>query len=245
MALVGLILSALGTLATIIGTYYTRAQFQRDRETQTNRGEARYDRESHHHRWIQINIIGTCLALCVLAVGIFLIVESNSSPKPLYPQTAQSANAEKSAPSDTSIPPVSPSPAQSTSTSTSTSTWSKQWGPKDLLLTSGVYSDLDSVPPNVNADNIGPGFTVYGNQFQYNTMVSWAGSGSGTATPAACADLIATQGVESLKPVMGSTYCVKTNAGNTAIIVVKRIDLDSGNNVTDALVQATIWSSSN
>ena len=114
-----------------------------------------------------------------------------------------------------------------------------------MLFSNGVYSDLDSVPPNVNADNIGIGFTVYSNQFQFNEMVSWTRNGTGTATPAACDNLLATQGVQSLKPVVKNTYCVKTNQGNIAIIVVKRIDVDPNaspiDNMSDVLVRATIW----
>jgi hypothetical protein len=82
---------------------------------------------------------------------------------------------------------------------------------------------------------------VYGNEFQFATMVSWTANAGGAATPMACFNLIRTEGVTSLKPVANATYCVQTSQGNIAIVVVKRIDLDSSNNITDVLVQATIW----
>jgi hypothetical protein len=81
------------------------------------------------------------------------------------------------------------------------------------------------------------------NQYQdTNGIVSWTGNGSGAPSAAACADLISTQGVSAAKPAAGSTYCAKTEQGNIAIIVVKRIDVDSSDTMIDTRVQATIWS---
>lgn len=239
MSLAGLILTALGTLAAIVQTYYARVQVLRDRATQEMYGHRTRHGRGLHRQWLGINIIGTCLALCVLSVGIFLIVNSTGSPTVPHPNQTQAQSTVRATPSQENGQPIS------TPSTVGTSTWSRQWGPRDLLFSNGVYSDLDSVPPNVNADNIGIGFTVYSNQFQFNEMVSWTRNGTGTATPAACDNLLATQGVQSLKPVVKNTYCVKTNQGNIAIIVVKRIDVDPNaspiDNMSDVLVRATIW----
>jgi hypothetical protein len=183
-----------------------------------------------------------------LITGAALFTYLQAKPSPAQGSSNSSATASNSATAapPSSLPIISPND-QSTSPSPAPGTWSRQWGPKDLLLTNAVYANLDSVPPNVNANNAGGTFLLYNNQLQGADIVPWTGNGSGTPTAAACANLVAPLGMETIKPVLHSTYCVKDSAGNMAILVVEEIDLDpdSYGNMTHVRVQATIWSSSN
>jgi hypothetical protein len=181
-----------------------------------------------------------------LITGAALFAYLQTRPSPAQGSSNSSATASNSATAapSSSLPNISPSD-QLTSPSPAPDTWSRQWGPKDLLLTDGVYANLDLVPPNVNANGAGGTFMLYGNQLQGADIVPWTGNGSGTPTAAACANLVAALGVETIKPVLHSTYCAKDSAGNMAILVVEKIDLDSDGSMTDVRVQATIWSSSN
>jgi hypothetical protein len=119
--------------------------------------------------------------------------------------------------------------------------WSEQFGPKPLLFTNGDSVNLDQVPPDVNGGS--GNFQFTNNQlYDYNNLVKW--TGTGTASAAACSDLINEQGVQYAKPVMRDTYCAKTDQGNIAILTIQRIDVDSTGDMTSVLVQTTVWTGS-
>lgn len=110
------------------------------------------------------------------------------------------------------------------------------------MFTAGEDVDLDQVPPNVNG--VGP-LTLNSNQYQDSAfMASWTGNWQGTASAAACAELISTEGVSTVRPVTGDTYCAKSSQGNIAIFVVERINVDSTGAMTSTLVEATVWTMS-
>ena len=115
----------------------------------------------------------------------------------------------------------------------------KHWGPGTLLITHN-YADLDSVPPNVNSGN-GDMFITNSQLVDRNHLVAWTSASIPTARE--CADLISTQGLTDLKLTrQGQVICAVTDKGNIAVLVVKRVDVDSSDNITDTLVQATVWS---
>ena len=136
----------------------------------------------------------------------------------------------------------SPAPAPNVS-------WSTQWGPGSLSLTDNVYDDLDSVPPDVtgNSNSSNTSVLLYSGQFvsSKNEIVSWTGNESGSPTAAACAALISTHGVGAVNVVTGHTYCYKTGGGNIAAIVPTRETVKEGGSVSNVLIQATVWKSSN
>jgi hypothetical protein len=106
-----------------------------------------------------------------------------------------------------------------------------------------VNVDLDSVPPNVNGvSGVATDTSLYNDALQNNGsgIAPWTGTTKPTAS--ACAELISTQGVGSVKPVLGHVICLKTGQGNIAILVVKHIDLNSNDDIDDVTVQATVWS---
>lgn len=173
MGWVGLLLTALGTIATIVGSYYTYAGYQRDRGRRTLTGVPGYDYSPSRRRsrWVQVNGVITFLALCILAIGIFLITQSGGQPG----QSAGGGHSGPATPSQsaTASPPVSPS----------SGTWSRQWGPGTLLFTDEVGDDLDSVPPNVTGQSTNDSLTLLSNLYQDTSgIVSWSGNGTGTAT---------------------------------------------------------------
>jgi hypothetical protein len=111
-----------------------------------------------------------------------------------------------------------------------------------LLFTSEVGVDLDSVPPNVTGQSSNTSLSLFAGVYQdSNGIVSWTGNASGTATAAACATLISTQGTSSVKPTVGSTICAKTGQGNIAIFTVQRIETDTNDSMTNTLVRGTVW----
>ena len=183
MGWTGLILTALGTIATIVGSYYTYAAYQRDRSKQTRDAAGQkpgYQLNASRFRWVWII---TIVSFCIFAVGVFLIIQSGGPTKP----SAGPSHSESAAPSrsnSSSVPGSSPSSA-----------WTKQWGPGTLLFTVQVGPDLDSVPPNTTGSP-NQSFVLLSNQYQdTNGIVSWTGNGSGAPSAASCANLISTQGV--------------------------------------------------
>jgi hypothetical protein len=230
MGWTGLILTALGTIATIVGSYYTYATYQQGRDTRASADASRHSyRPARRSRWVQINAVITFVALCVLAVGIFLIAQSGGQP-------TQSAGPN---------PPGPATSSPSNSIPATDSSWSRQWGPGTLLFTVEIAADLDSVPPNVTGQSANDSLTLLSNLYQdTNGIVSWTGNRSGTATAVACANLISTQGTSSVKPTSGSTYCAKTPQGNIAIITVQRIQTDNSDTMTATTVRATAWTAS-
>jgi hypothetical protein len=240
MGWTGLILTTLGTIAAIVSSYYAYVGDRRIRNDRARTGERSKYRDHLEQRisyWVRINLFIAFVALCALAVGIFLITQpSSSSPRPQ--------------PSGESTPPSSSGstePSQATGGTPSVSPnggWSKQWGPGQLLFADNSIIDLDQVPPNVNA--AGPAsFQLTNNQLvDYDDIVTWTGDGTGAATAGACYNLVTTNGMQNVKPVAGDTYCAKTGQGNMAIFVVKQIQVDGTGHMNSALVQATVWTPS-
>ena len=105
--------------------------------------------------------------------------------------------------------------------------------------------DLDSVPPNVDGVSGSATDTILQNDALQGTaggVAAWAGTKA--PTPAACAELISTQGVGSVKPIPGHVICLKTGQANIAILEVRHVDLNSNDDITDVTVQATVWTKS-
>ena len=127
--------------------------------------------------------------------------------------------------------------------------WNKQWGPGTLLFSDNISDDLDSVPPDVtgNSNSSNASVLLYSGQFvsSSNEIVSWTGKESGSPTAAACAALISTQGIGAVNVVTGHTYCYKTGDGNIAAIVPTRETVQEDGSVSNVLIQATVWKSSN
>ena len=207
VALIGLIFTVLGGLAGCGSFWYAytadnRARKEERRTKPVVPGHARVRRLSG---WSRINIVVSVTAVCVFALGIFLITQSgNSSPQPPIAGTTASPSTSTAKPS-----PTNTERSSSPSSSSPSGSWSEQFGPKPLLITDGDIVDLDQVPPNVNAG--GPViFQFSNNQFyDYDALVKWTGTEPGTASAAACSDLISEQGAQYAKPVMQDTYCAK------------------------------------
>ena len=236
MALIGLIFTVLGGLAgsgSLWYAYTADSRAKRLEEQQTGHITRRRPQVRGLSRWSRINILVSVTAVGIFAIGIFLIIQSGSSPLPRPPAAGPTAS--------TSINSPKPSNTDTQSTSSSSATWSDQFGPKPLLITDGSLVNLDQVPPNVNADGAVI-FQFSNNQlFDYDDLVKWTGTGTGTANAAACSDLINEQGVQYAKPVVNDTYCAKTDQGNIAILTVQRINVDGTGNMTSVLVQTTVW----
>lgn len=177
--------------------------------------------------WTVIGVIAT-----IIGVAVALIPHFESGP----PGTAQG--------SATPSPTLRSTSNPSASTSTSSGQWpDRQWGPGTVLMSDLNNVDLDSVPPNVNGiSGVATDTSLYNNVLQGNGegIAPWTGTKMPTAS--ACAALISTQGVGGVKPVPGHVICLKTGQGNIAILVVKHVDLDSNDDITDVTVQATVWS---
>lgn len=143
----------------------------------------------------------------------------------------------------TPTPTIQPTSHSFTKVPTGSGQWpDRQWGPNTVLMSNLVNVDLDSVPPNVNGVSGSATDTILQNDALQNTaggIAPW--TGAMTPTAAACAGLISTQGVSSVKPVPGRVICLKTGQGNIAILAVKNVDLDSNDDITDVTVQATVW----
>ena len=124
-------------------------------------------------------------------------VKGSSSPRPPIAGPTASPSTSPTKPSSTDTRPTRSSPPSSG--------WSKQFGPKLLKMTDGGNVDLDLVPPNVNADG-SVIFQLTGNQFyDFDDLVKWTGTEPGTASAAACSDLINEQGTQDV-PVVRATY---------------------------------------
>ncbi len=177
-------------------------------------------------------VVGAIAA--VTGVLIALLPHFGSSGGPPGPRNSPSASAPASG--------IQPSPVSSTS-SVPAQDFSRQWGPGTLLIT-GSNTDLDSVPPNVNSNGASAdmSISVDGQLADSSHLVAW--TSASRPTPTECANLISTQGVGELKPVKGEMICAGTGEGNIAVLVVERADLDSSDNLTDVLAQATVWSNS-
>jgi hypothetical protein len=144
--------------------------------------------------------------------------------------------------SGTPTPTIQPTSHPFSITPTGSGQWPyRQWGPNTVLMSNLTNVDLDSVPPNVNGVSGSVTDTILQNDALQNTgggIAPWTGATAPTA--AACAELISTQGVSSVKPVPGHVICLKTGQGNIAILAVKHVDVDSNDDITDITVQATI-----
>lgn len=234
MTLIGLIFTVLGGLAGCGSFWYAYTADNRARREERRRTGRISHSQAQKHRlssWHWINIVVSVAAICIFALGIFLITRpSGSSLPPVAGSTASS-----------SISSATPSHTVTQPSSSLSSGWSEQFGPKPLLFTNGDSVNLDQVPPDVNGGS--GNFQFTNNQlYDYNNLVKW--TGTGTASAAACSDLINEQGVQYAKPVMRDTYCAKTDQGNIAILTVQRIDVDSTGNMTSVLVQTTVWTGS-
>jgi hypothetical protein len=176
--------------------------------------------------WTVIGVIAT-----IIGVVVALIPHLQSGP----PSKAQSSTK----PTQT----LRPTSNASATTPTSSGRWTRQWGPAAVLMSNLINVDLDSVPPNVNGVSGSATDTSLFNDALENNgggIAPWTGTSIPTAS--ACAELISTQGVGSVKPIPGHVICLKTGQGNIAILVVKHVDLDSNDDITDVTVQATVWS---
>jgi hypothetical protein len=180
--------------------------------------------------WGVVGAIAAVAAVLLALLPLFGKNDGGSGP-PNSP-VASSPDSSGASAQSSGVPPSSIS-------STSTQGFARQWGPGILLITNN-YTDLDSVPPNVNSGNLDINISNGQLEDEYH-LVAWTSAKMPTARE--CADLISTQGLSDLKPTrQGQVICAATDKGNIAVLVVKRIDVDSGDNITDTLVQATVWS---
>ncbi|WP_327095221.1 hypothetical protein OIE68_35065 [Nocardia vinacea] len=166
-------------------------------------------------------------------------ISSAQSPTPAQ-QASRTEPADR--PTTVSAPATSP-----TSTSSEDVRWS---GTVNL-----TYLDLDSVPPRVVSGNNGASTwasynyssskkfseaTLYGLRGDFLTVEPTIASWTNPTKPTRqqCADLIVTQGVESLPISKNSSYCVKTAANRVAFIT--ELSLSDAIHAYTAVV--TVWS---
>ncbi|MEU2038132.1 hypothetical protein [Nocardia niwae] len=130
--------------------------------------------------------------------------------------------------------------------------------PNDVRWTGTMnltYLDLDSVPPRVLSSNSGAsawvsydreahggftGATLYGLGGGFfttkPTLALWTTQAAPTRQQ--CADLVATQGAETLPVTKDSAYCVKTAAGRTAFLT----GISVNNAIHAYTASVTVWS---
>ncbi|MFJ4435500.1 hypothetical protein [Streptomyces sp. NPDC088923] len=216
-------------------------------------GDQRIDQHTeHHHHYaadqarvfrhpmIQVMIlVGVVLVVVVVAV----VVKFAGAPTAGGTESRRSALPGDSARSDgtasptAAAPPASASKAvESPSPRTDTPLWSGR-----VRLT---YINLDSDPPSVLSSNTGASFWIHYDQTGEVREDEMYGLGGGlfTSTPTVarwdapakptrqqCAELITTQGSETLPVTAGKRYCVKSGRGRVAVVTAGAFDQDSGN----------------
>ena len=200
-------------------------------------GDAEHPGERPSKRYLGIPLeVWTVIGVIATVVGVIAALV------PHHGSGSSGATGGSTAPTSTVKPTIHPS----TITPTGSGQWpDRQWGPGTVLMNDLVNVDLDSVPPNVNGVSGSATDTILQNDALQDTaggIAPWTGTSAPTA--AACAALISTQGVGSVKPVPEHAICLKTGQGNIAILMVKHVDLDSSDDITDVTVQATVWSRS-
>ena len=141
MALIGLIFTVLGGLAGCGSFWYAYTadnRARREERRRTGRIVQYQAHERHLYAWSRINIVVSVAAICVFALGIFLITRtSSSSPRPPIAGPTASPSISSTTPSQTYTQPSS-SPSSS---------WSEQFGPQPLLITDGNIVDLIKFRP--------------------------------------------------------------------------------------------------
>ncbi|WP_433713261.1 hypothetical protein ACQP2U_02885 [Nocardia sp. CA-084685] len=190
-------------------------------------------------------IPGLIVGLIILVPDKFFDAKQDGNSSSQSPPPAQQASRTESASRPTT---VSESATSSTSASASEDVrWS---GTVNL-----TYLDLDSVPPRVVSGNNGASTwasynyssskkfseaTLYGQRGDFFTVQPTIASWSNPTKPTRqqCADVIATQGVESLPLSKNSSYCVKTVANRVAFIT--ELSLSDAIHAYTAVV--TVWS---
>jgi hypothetical protein len=119
--------------------------------------------------------------------------------------------------------------------------WTRQWGPGDLRFSESSGVDLDSVPPGPT--RLANYTVVLEGQYYEDSygIVPWTGNHTGSPSPALCNSLLKTLGGDEVAAVVHHSYCAGTGAGSIAIIVVKYIDRQAGDE-TGTLTRTTVWS---
>ncbi|MEV4241107.1 MULTISPECIES: hypothetical protein [unclassified Nocardia] len=189
-------------------------------------------------------IPGLIVGLIILVPDKFFDAKQDGNSSSQSPPPTQQAS--RTEPADR--PPTVSAPATS---STSISSEDVRWSGTVNL----TYLDLDSVPPRVVSGNKGASTwasynyssskkfseaTLYGQPGDFFTVQPTIASWSNPAKPTRqqCADLIVTQGVESLPLSKNSSYCVKTAANRVAFIT--ELSLSDAIHAYTAVV--TVWS---
>ncbi|MEV5840053.1 hypothetical protein [Nocardia sp. NPDC052112] len=185
-------------------------------------------------------IPGLIVGLIILVPDKFFDAKQDGNSSAQSPPPARTEPADR--PTTVSAPATSP-----TSTSSEEVRWS---GTVNL-----TYLDLDSVPPKVVSGNNGASTwasynyssskkfaeaTLYGRRGDFLTVQPTIASWSDPTKPTRqqCADLIATQGVESLPISKNSSYCVETAANRVAFIT----ELSVSDAIHAYTAVVTVWS---
>lgn len=194
--------------------------------------------------WITRHPVLSAILVPVIAGLIVLVPDKYFDAKQSENSASHTPSSEQPSRTEPTDRPSASAPASSP-TSASVSSEDIRWSGTVSL----TFLDLDSVPPKVLSGNNAASTwvnysyhtsngTLYGHRGK-PTIALWGNPAKPTRQQ--CADVISTQGVESLELSKSSSYCVKTAADRVAFITEL-----SFNNASYAYTAAvTVWSPTN